>query len=170
MVMKFTNNATSALVSGITNTATSLTVTSGQGSLFPSLGAGDYFYCTLSNTSGNVEIIKVTARSGDVFTMTRGQDNTSAVAWSTGDKVELRLVAANLNDIPKLDETNTFSVAQTLSVGSITTWTTSGRPATPITGQSGFNSTLGSWETWNGTTWSYYDPAGTAVALSIALG
>ena len=170
MVMKFTNNATSALVSGITNAATSLTVTSGQGALFPTLGGSDYFYCTLANSSGNVEIIKVTARSSDVFTIIRAQDGTSALAWSTGDKVELRLVAANLNDLPKLDEANTFSVAQSLSVGSITIWNTAGRPATPTTGQSGFNSTLNSWETWNGTSWSYYDPAGTAVALSIALG
>ena len=94
MVMKFTNNATSTLASGITNVATSLTVASGQGSRFPSLGAGDYFYCTLANSSGTVEIVKVTARSTDTFTVTRAQDGTSASAWNAGDKVELRLVSA----------------------------------------------------------------------------
>jgi hypothetical protein len=114
MVMKFTNNATSTLASGITNSATSLTVASGNGALFPTLGAGDYFYCTLANTSGTVEIVKVTARSTDTFTVTRGQDGTSGVAWNSGDKVELRLVAASLNDIPKLDEANTFSGANAL--------------------------------------------------------
>ena len=111
MVMKFTNNATSTLASGITSSATSLTVATGNGALFPTLGAGDYFYCTLANTSGTVEIVKVTARSTDTFTVTRGQDGTSGVAWNSGDKVELRLVAASLNDIPKLDEANTFSGA-----------------------------------------------------------
>ena len=119
MVMKFTNNATSTLASGITNVATSLTVASGQGSRFPSLGAGDYFYCTLANSSGTVEIVKVTARSTDTFTVTRAQDGTSAAAWNAGDKVELRLVSATLNDLPKLDETNTFSQAQTFSVAPV---------------------------------------------------
>ena len=111
MVMKFTNNATSTLASGITNTATSLTVASGQGALFPSLSAGDYFYCTLANVGGTIEIVKVTARSTDTFTVTRGQDGTTGTAWNSGDKVELRLVAASLNDIPKLDEANTFTGA-----------------------------------------------------------
>ena len=114
MVMKFTNNATSTLASGITSSATSLTVATGNGALFPTLGAGDYFYCTLANTSGTVEIVKVTARSTDTFTVTRGQDGTSGVAWNSGDKVELRLVAASLNDIPKLDEANTFTAANAL--------------------------------------------------------
>ena len=122
MVMKFTNNATSTLASGITSSATSLTVASGQGTLFPTLGAGDYFYCTLANVAGTVEIIKVTARSTDTFTVTRGQDNTTAVAWNSGDKVELRLVAASLNDIPKLDEVNVFT--QNMSANSFTPgWT-----------------------------------------------
>ena len=116
MVMKFTNNATSTLAAGIASGATSLSVASGDGSKFPTLGAGDYFYCTLANTGGTVEIIKVTARSGDSFsTIVRGQDNTSAAAWNVGDKVELRLVSASLNDIPKLDEANTFTAQQTFS-------------------------------------------------------
>ena len=115
MVMKFTNNATTTLASNITSSATSLTVSASTGSLFPTLGGSDYFYCTLANTSGAIEIVKVTARSTDTFTITRGQDGTSGQAWNSGDKVELRLVAASLNDIPKLDEANTFSATQTVS-------------------------------------------------------
>jgi len=113
MVMKFTNNATSTLASGINASVTSLTVATGQGALFPTL-SGDYFYCTLANTAGTVEIIKVTARSTDTFTIVRAQDNTSAASWITGDKVELRLVAASLNDLPKLDEDNTFTGSNTI--------------------------------------------------------
>ena len=128
MVMKFTNNATSTLASGINSSVTSLTVASGQGALFPALGAGDYFYCTLANAVGTIEIVKVTARSTDTFTITRAQDGTTASAWSTGDKVELRLVSASLNDLPKLDETNTFSLRQTYSVGTVQgPWTTGTR-------------------------------------------
>lgn len=117
MVMKFTNNAVTTLASGITNVATSLTVAGGAGVLFPVLGGGDYFYCTLTNAGGTIEIVKVTARATDTFTITRAQDNTTAVAWSTGDKCELRLVAASLNDIPKLDEPNVFTQPQTVGTG-----------------------------------------------------
>jgi hypothetical protein len=124
MVMKFTNNATSTLAAGINNAVTSLTVATGQGVLFPTLGAGDYFYCTLTNLAGTIEIIKVTARSGDVFTMTRAQDGTSATSWSIGDKVELRLVAASLNDIPKLDEANVFTQPQVVPSASLGTQST----------------------------------------------
>jgi hypothetical protein len=153
MVMKFTNNATSTLASGINSSVTSLTVAAGNGALFPTL-VSDYFYCTLSNTAGAIEIVKVTARSTDTFTIVRGQDNTTATSWLTGDKVELRLVAASLNDFPKLDEINTFTLLQTMSVGSVGgPWTTVGRPGSPTTGQSGFNSTLGRFETWNGIAW-----------------
>jgi hypothetical protein len=131
MVMKFTNNATSTLASGITNVATSLTVATGNGALFPTLGGSDYFYCTLANTSGTVEIVKVTARSTDTFTVTRGQDGTSGVAWNSGDKVELRLVAASLNDIPKLDEANTFTAANVLGTpASVTLTNATGLPLT----------------------------------------
>jgi hypothetical protein len=118
MGIKFTNNATTVLASGINSSVTSLTVTAGQGALFPSLGGSDYFYCTLANTIGTVEIIKVTARSTDTFTIVRAQDNTLAASWLAGDKVELRLVAATLNNLPKLDEANTFTAAQTFSAGS----------------------------------------------------
>lgn len=128
MVMKFTNNATTTLASSILSSATSLTVATGTGALFPTLGAGDYFYCTLANSAGTVEIIKVTARSTDTFTVTRAQDNTTAVGWSAGDKVELRLVAASLNDIPKLDEANTFSQTQTLTLAPVLSSTTASLP------------------------------------------
>ena len=122
MGMKFTNFATSTLAAGITNVATSLTVFAGDGTKFPTLGAGDYFYATLENLAGTREVVKVTARTGDVFgTIVRAQDGTSALAWNTGDKVELRVVSANLNDVPKLDEVNTFSLAQTFTTAPVFT-------------------------------------------------
>jgi len=129
MVMKFTNNAATTLATGITNSATSLTVSAGAGALFPTSSGSDYFYCTLANSSGAIEIIKVTTRSTDTFTIVRGQDGTSGQAWNSGDKVELRLVAANLNDIPKLDEKNTFSTDQIFS-GNVGIGTSS--PATKL--------------------------------------
>lgn len=93
------NNAVSTLASGINDSVTSLTVSSGEGALFPAISAGDWFYVTLVDTSNNKEIVKVTARSTDTFTVVRGSDNTTAAAFSASDLVELRPTAAMFEDI-----------------------------------------------------------------------
>lgn len=127
-LMLFTNNAATTLASNITNVATSLTVAAGTGSLFPNPTAGQYFYLTLANTAGTVEIVKCTARSTDTFTVTRGQDGTSAVSWVAGDKVELRLVRADLNNFGQLDSTNTWALAQTLTAAPVLSALTASQP------------------------------------------
>ena len=116
----FTNNASTTLASGISAVATSLTVSSGTGALFPTLAGSQYFYTTLSNVAATIiEIVKVTARAGDTFTIVRAQDNTTASAYITGDKVELRLVDASLENFPQLDSTNTFAQAQTFTTAPV---------------------------------------------------
>jgi hypothetical protein len=77
---------------------TSITLTTGQGARFPSLAGGDYFFATLIDTSNNLEIVKCTARSTDVLTVVRGQESTTARAFSTGDRIELRVTAQGLVD------------------------------------------------------------------------
>jgi hypothetical protein len=115
---RFTNNASTTLASGIDSSVTSLTVAAGTGALFPTLAGSEYFYTTLSNIAGTIiEIVKVTARSTDTFTIVRGQDNTAASSFIAGDKVELRVTAADLNNFPQLDSTNTFAQAQTFTSG-----------------------------------------------------
>jgi hypothetical protein len=112
----FTNNAATTLASSINSSVTSLTVASATGGLFPSPTAGQYFYCTLSNSTGTViEIVKVTTRVSDTFTIVRAQDNTTAASFSAGDRVELRLVNASLQNLPQLDSTNTFATTQTFT-------------------------------------------------------
>lgn len=95
MSVLFTNNAASTLASSITNSATSLTVASGQGALFPVITGSNYFLVTLIGVSGSpIEIVKVTARSTDTFTIVRAQEGTSASAFTGGDSVQLRITAA----------------------------------------------------------------------------
>lgn len=106
MGIKVTNNAYGTLSASITSSATTIALATGQGARFPSLSAGDYFYGTLIDTSNNVEIVKVTARSSDTMTVVRAQDNTTARAYSTNDRFELRPTAALFDDLinGKLDK------------------------------------------------------------------
>ncbi len=99
MTVKFTNNASSTVGTGINTSATSLTVASA--SAFPQLaGADDYCYLTIQGaTSTTREVVKATALSSNTFTIVRAQDNTSAGTWSVGDIVELRLTSALLQDV-----------------------------------------------------------------------
>lgn len=115
----FTNNAATTLASGITSIDTSLTVATGDGAEFPTLSGSEYFYCTLANNAGTIEIVKVTARSTDTFTIVRGQDGTTAAAWAGGDKVELRLNRIDLLNFPQLDSTNTFATTQTFTAAPV---------------------------------------------------
>lgn len=103
MSVKFSNNGHSTLASSLTSSATSITVASGHGARFPSLTGSEYFYATLIDSSNNLEIVKVTARSSDVLTVTRAQESTTARAYAIGDRIELRVTAAGLVDATALD-------------------------------------------------------------------
>ena len=174
-LIQFTNNAATLLASSITSGDTSLTVSAATGSLFPTLAGGQYFYCTLTNAAATVvEIVKVTARSTDTFTIVRAQDNTAASAFSAGEKVELRLVAVELQNFPQLDSTNTFAAAQTFTspIGVTSGGTGLGTlTANNVILGAGTStptfvapSTSGNLLTSNGTTWTSSTPATPNVA------
>jgi len=93
MTELFNNNAASTLDGAITDVATSLAVQAGDGALFPSPTGNEYFYLTLDDGAGSVEIVKCTARSTDTLTVVRGQQGTSGTAFSDGDTVEQRWTA-----------------------------------------------------------------------------
>ena len=102
MGVQFANNAYSTLASSIGTSNTSITTAAGEGSRFPSasVAAGTYFFLTLIDTSNHYEIVKVTNRSGDTLTVVRGQDGTTARAFNTSDRLELRPTAAGLGSLP----------------------------------------------------------------------
>jgi hypothetical protein len=88
MAEQVANNAVSALAAGISNSATTLTVTTGHGSKFPSTGN--------FRLGIGTEILKATARSGDVITVVRGQESTTAASHALGDEVRQVLTKAGL--------------------------------------------------------------------------
>ncbi len=88
---QFTNNATSILAATITNTATAVQVSTGEGALFPSPTGSEYFIATIQDTVGNVEYVKCTSRTGDILTVVRAQESTTALGFTANlARVELR--------------------------------------------------------------------------------
>ncbi len=74
--------------------ATTLNVQTGDGTKFPSAP----FHATLySSDPASGEIVKITAKSTDQFTIVRAQEGTTAQQWAQGTKLEL-LVTAKLFD------------------------------------------------------------------------
>lgn len=101
MPLKLGNNCSTILASSLSAGATTLTVAPAEGSKFPVLSAGDWHPLTLVKlVSGQpvVEIVKATARAGDVFTIVRAHEGTTAQAFSAGDRVELRATAGVFNE------------------------------------------------------------------------
>ena len=89
------NNARSTLSASITATDTTIRVRVGHGDRFPQPSAtGDWFPLTLEDQSGSIEILRATARHGDMITVTRGAEGTQARSFFSGDSVELRATAA----------------------------------------------------------------------------
>lgn len=100
MAALYTNNASTLLASGITASATTLTVVVGNGSQFPNPTGNNYFMATIQSiTNSDREIVKCTARSGDVLTIVRAQEGTTAYAFNANDVIELRVTAGEMTNI-----------------------------------------------------------------------
>lgn len=90
------NNASTTLAAGINNVVTALSVAAGTGAMFPVVSS--YFYATIKE-GANIEIVKVTARATDTFTIVRAQDGTTAKSFTAAATVSLNVTAAVLNEM-----------------------------------------------------------------------
>lgn len=112
-----TNNAESTLASAISATDTSLIVSAGTGAEFPDAVAGEsYFKLTLTDaaTGSQVEIVNVTAKAGDIFTIERAQEGTLARAWAANDMVANMMTADTLNIIAQYAQQAAASADQAI--------------------------------------------------------
>lgn len=136
--IKFTNNFIATLASAISDADTAITLDAGSGAKLPNYGGGDYEYMTLGNTANNLEIVKVTARVGDILTVVRGVDGTTAKAWSAGDQINSRPCAAAMNDalqvnVAKADvDSQVFTGTPVLPTGTIAVTQAAGNSTTKI--------------------------------------
>ena len=99
MAIILANNANGNLARSITEAATSIQLQTGQGARFPNPTGGDFFPVTLVRVDGQLEICYCTARSGDVLTVTRAREITTAKTFSAGDRVSLRLTTGVMQTI-----------------------------------------------------------------------
>ena len=88
------NNAYGTLVVSLDAADLTITLSEGEGSRFPSpVIDGEYFLVTVFDLQGQMEICKCTARDGDVLTVVRAQEGTTALSFSVGARVEHRFTA-----------------------------------------------------------------------------
>jgi len=106
MAELFANGARGRLLNSITNVATSVTLRSGQGASFPAYVSGDVSWAVLEQGPAlnptKREIVQITARSSDTFTIARAQQGTSAVAFDAGARLEIRLTKSTLESFRDL--------------------------------------------------------------------
>jgi hypothetical protein len=104
MSIEFTNNASGTNSIDILGDGgpedLTITLQANEGQLFPSVttASGDFFYATIEDTAGNVEIVRVTDNVSDILTVTRAQENTLSQDFATGSKVEQRTTAATFDE------------------------------------------------------------------------
>jgi hypothetical protein len=99
------NNAQSTLAEDLTNVETDIDVASGHGSRFPATGNGYYLTIWDADTYADpfldpsMEIVRVTARSSDTLTVTRGQRGTSGVTHTTGHAIRMLVDSELISDL-----------------------------------------------------------------------
>lgn len=159
MPQQFTNNARALLTASIGAADTSMVVESNKAYLFPVANTGtgsvpaatDWFKVTLQNSAGDVEIVYVRSRpsGSSVFSnIIRGQEGTTALAFSAGTVVGLRITAADIQSAQN-------TVGSTGPTGSLVTpaGTEAERDVSPQPGYFRYNTDTGSLESYNGTVW-----------------
>ena len=123
MAQLFKNNIFGVLQSGISNSATSMTLT--DASSFPTPTGGDFYLVTLVGFGGNGaesswEIVKVTAKASNTLTVVRAQEGTTAVSWPGATQAQMRLTAGSLDAKASLESpafTGTVSGVSKAMVG-----------------------------------------------------
>lgn len=126
MSVVLSNNGISKLASSLSTGATSLSLTTGDGAKYPSPASGEWFPVTILKGSGAFEVVRCTARSGDVLTIARAQEGTAAQSFAIGDRVELRLTEAAFFAGGKMRgpinhaDTQTIASAATTDIGAAT--------------------------------------------------
>ena len=170
MGILFTNNAVSSLQAGIAATDVALTISASDAAAFPQpVAATDYFIVTLEDKLQNPvlrEVVKCTARVGNLLTIVRAQEDTTAVAFGLGVTVSHRLTAGSIQTIaagvsqPVMLYLGAYATAPSVGVGNVSL----------IAGNLYFDTTLNTLRAYNGVSWGSVAPGGSSLSLGVYLG
>lgn len=98
MNVLFNNFASGTLLLDIAIGDLTLELDMGQGAFFPQpVLPGDYSVLVIEDVVGNKEVVHMTDRVVDVFTITRGEEGTIPGVFAAGSRVELRATAGFLS-------------------------------------------------------------------------
>lgn len=160
----FANNATTTIAAPISAGDTTVTISPGSGNLFPSPISGEQFAFSMVDaaTGTRHEVMYCTSRTGDVLTVTRGQEGTTAQTWLVGDFGSNFITAGTAEAFAQnisgavvylgTWDANTNAPALTSGVGtSGTYYVVSVAGSTPLDGITIWS--IGDWAVFNGTTW-----------------
>ncbi len=95
--IKFSNQASTALVDPILSTDNTLVVE--DASVFPMIAADEYFIVCVASSSAGYEIMKVVGVEDNTLTVVRAQEGTSVKDFPSGASVENRLTAGSLYSV-----------------------------------------------------------------------
>ena len=100
-IILFANNVSALLNNDVAPGDGSIVLASGQGAKYPSPTAGEYFVVTLQNLqTGEIEVCNCTGRTGDLLTVERAQEGTTAQAFTAADSiVQMRLTKGILEKL-----------------------------------------------------------------------
>jgi len=104
----YSNNVDTTLAVELSAAGTSATLTDGSALQAPT--GGDFEIVTLT-ALGVYEVVKVTARSGNVVTIERAQEGTTAQTWVIGTRVFAGATAGTLERLVQNDSSNTGALA-----------------------------------------------------------
>ena len=129
---------------------TSLHVTTGDGSKFPSVPFNAVLYPANSlPTASNAEIVRVTAISTDTFTITRAQEGTSAKSVTTQYAIEAAITAKTLTDVENnVSILRSYQARATANKSSFTTLSDITGPNVSVV-VTGSNATVKVWATFD---------------------
>lgn len=123
----FANNASALLAVSIDAVETSVQVSSGLGALFPNPGATEFFRVAVEDTDGNIEYMRCTGRATDLLTVIRGEESSTAIAFTAGDaRVELRVTKETMERLIQVEAGEVdinINFTGTIQMGGGVVWT-----------------------------------------------
>lgn len=104
-IQLYANNAKSTLALAAGSSDTVLQVQNGHGARFPTITSpGVQFFLVTLESAGIVEVVKVTNRVGDLFTLERGHEGTSPASFPQGAQFQMRVTRDTLSQFARLTD------------------------------------------------------------------